>query len=182
MRNGRCLDDGISSDDVAGCITNLSYGVTTMIIIIEGPDGSGKTTLAKTLSEKTGWPIIHRSAPKSEEEKKAMKVMYHSLIAENTNAILDRCWYSEMAYGPTMRDESVISYPEMYELEKCILANGALLIYCTSDKQTLWKRCQQRGEDYVMHLADFVDICEAYDEIMSVPHLIPVVKYEYKEM
>ena len=39
-----------------------------MIIIIEGPDGSGKTTLANQLSKQTGYKIIHRVQPKSEEE------------------------------------------------------------------------------------------------------------------
>ena len=44
-----------------------------MIVIIEGPDGSGKTTLANQLSKQTGYKIIHRVQPKSEEEKAIMK-------------------------------------------------------------------------------------------------------------
>ena len=40
-----------------------------MLIIIEGPDGSGKTSLANKIAAQTGWPIVHRSQPKNEEEK-----------------------------------------------------------------------------------------------------------------
>ena len=40
-----------------------------MVIIIEGPDGAGKTTLAEQLSRQTGYTIVHMSQPKTEEEK-----------------------------------------------------------------------------------------------------------------
>ena len=153
-----------------------------MIIIIEGPDGSGKTTLAEKLSKQTKWPIVHRSQPKTEEEKACMMQSYLEVIKQGKNCIFDRCWYSEMAYGPTMRDESVISYPEMYHLEKALAKHGAIIIYCTDKPDILWKRCQRRGEDYIKFKADFVDICEAYDDIMNAPHLVPVVKYGYEDL
>ena len=44
-------------------------GGSRMIIIIEGPDGAGKTTLAEQISRQTKYPIIHRTKPKNEEEK-----------------------------------------------------------------------------------------------------------------
>lgn len=154
-----------------------------MIIIIEGPDGSGKSTLAVSISKMTGWPVVHKSAPSSEAEYKAMVADYIKTLKEHKNLILDRAWYSEMAYGPTMRDKSAISYPEMYELERVAASRGgAMIIYCTDKPSVLWHRCQKRGEDYVKYIADFTDICEAYDEIMDVPHLIPVVKYDYKDL
>ena len=153
-----------------------------MIIIIEGPDGSGKTTLANKLSKQTGYPVVHRSAPKSDEEKAAMMNMYKQAIKESKNIIFDRCWYSEMAYGPIMRDASVISFPEMYELEKLLCKKGGLIIYCTDKPDVLWKRCQERGEDYITDISTHTKICEGYDELMNVPHLIPVVKYGYEDM
>ena len=53
-----------------------------MIIILEGPDGGGKSTLAGQLSASTGWPVVHRSAPKSEDEKRQMMAMYEQVIRE----------------------------------------------------------------------------------------------------
>lgn len=150
-----------------------------MIIIIEGPDGSGKTTLAEILSRQTGFPVVHRTQPKSEEEKAKMMDGYVDAIKKGKNIIFDRCWYSEMAYGPIMRDKSVISYPEMYELEQLLTKRGALIIYCTDKPETLWYRCSKRGEDYITDYDTFVSICKEFDKIMSVPHRIPVVRYGY---
>lgn len=153
-----------------------------MLIIIEGPDGSGKTTLAEKISKQTKYSIIHRSQPKTEEEKKLMMGEYIQTIRSGKNMIFDRCWYSEMAYGPVMRDSSVISYPEMYELEELLAKTGALIIYATGPKAALWQRCQKRGEDYITARDDFNAICDNFDKIMNVPHHIPVVRYEYKDL
>ena len=91
-----------------------------MIILLEGPDGSGKTTLANKIKQQTGYVLLHRSYPKTKEEKAKMKQEYLEAIKSRKNIIIDRCWYSEMVYGPIMRGESAISYPDMYELEKAI--------------------------------------------------------------
>lgn len=153
-----------------------------MIIIIEGPDGSGKSTLASQLSKQTSYPVVHYSSPKSEEEKTQMYQMYHQAIKESKNIIFDRCWYSEMVYGKVMRGESAISYPQMYTLERLLAKKGALVIYCHNPVETLWLNAQRRGEDYVTKYDTFVDIYKSYNELMEVPHIIPVVKYAYKDM
>lgn len=150
-----------------------------MIIIIEGIDGSGKTTLANQLHEQTKYPIIHRTKPDNQEDKDAMLMSYIATLKEGGNAIFDRCWYSEMAYGPVMRDDSVITYPQMYELERLIARrSGGIIIYCTGKTKELWRRATKRGEDYIVSRDNFAEIHENYEGIMAVPHLIPVVRYE----
>lgn len=149
-----------------------------MIIIIEGIDGSGKSILAAQLSAQTGYPVIARKQPKDDEEKKQMMGEYIQAIKMNKNVIFDRCWYSEMVYGVVMRDASVISYPQMYELENQLCKNGAMLIHCTGKEPALWMRCQKRGEEYITSRDDFKAIYAGYNALMSVPHLIPVVTYE----
>lgn len=153
-----------------------------MIIIVEGPDGSGKTTLAEKIAKQTGYALLHRSQPKSEEEKARMMDEYLQVIKSGKSVVMDRCWYSEMVYGPIMRDATCITYPEMYVLERMLCRKGALIIYCTDKPEVLWKRCQTRGEDYITDFATHKAICEAYDELMEVPHLIPVVRYGYEDL
>ena len=154
-----------------------------MIIIIEGPDGAGKTTLANKIQQQTGYMLLHRSQPKTEEEKAKMMDEYLQVIKSGKHCSLDRCWYSEMVYGPVMRDASVISYPQMYALEQQLAKHGGLVIHCTGPMQDLWKRCMSRGEDYIVDKGVFTEIYDRYDELMNgVPHIVPVVTYEYKGM
>lgn len=153
-----------------------------MIIIIEGPDGSGKTTLANQLSRQTGYKIIHRTRPKTEEDKAIMMDEYLQAIRSMENMIFDRCWYSEMVYGPVMRGASVISYSQMYDLERQLAEVGAMIIYCTDAKQVLWARCQERGEDYIVDRTTFDSICDGFDALFASPHLIPITTYKCPEM
>ena len=154
-----------------------------MILIIEGIDGAGKTMLANRLQEQTGYTLLHRSQPKTEEDKRRMMDEYLQVLKTGKNCIMDRAWYSEMVYGPVMRDASVINYPQMYELEKQLAKAGGLIIYCTGPLNTLWKRCISRGEDYVVDTNAYRDIYNGYETLMlEVPHLVPVVKYEYTGM
>lgn len=153
-----------------------------MIIILEGPDGSGKTTLANKIKDQTGYTLLHRSHSTDTGSTNLMDE-YAQVIKSGKNCIMDRGWYSEMVYGPVMRGGSIISYPQMYELEKLLAKNGALVIYCTAPEQTLWKRCLRRGEDYVTKKEAFHEICSGFDVLMyEVPHIIPVLTYEYKDM
>ena len=154
-----------------------------MIIIIEGPDGAGKTTLANKIKDQTGYLLMHRSQPKTEEDKKRMMDEYMQVIKSGKNCVFDRSWYSEMVYGPVMRDASVITYPQMYELERMLARNGALIIHCTGPEIALWKRCLKRGEDYITDRETFSKIYTGFDELMhDVPHIVPVLTYEYKDM
>lgn len=153
-----------------------------MIIIIEGADGSGKTTLANKLSAQTGYPLIHMSQPKDAVEEQRMFIEYKDLICQNKNIILDRCWYSEMAYGPLMRGRSAISYPMMFALEGILSRKGALLIYCKTDPKKQFDNARKRGEDFITTYDTFQAIYEMFEEIMGVPHSIPVVTYDYKSL
>jgi thymidylate kinase len=153
-----------------------------MILILEGPDGSGKSTLARKLVEQTGFKFIHRSKPESEEEKRLMLEEYLLIASSGDDIILDRCWYSEIVYGTVMRDESVISLAQMYQLEYELSRHGgAVIIYCTDEPNVLWRRCVNRGEDYITASEDFRAICEKYDEVMNEFHILPVVRYGFKE-
>lgn len=153
-----------------------------MIIIIEGPDGSGKTTLANKIKEQTGYMLLHRSH-QTDANAESLFDEYVQVIKAGKNCIMDRGWYSEMVYGPVMRGVSIITYPQMYELERLLAKNGALLIHCTAPEQTLWKRCLKRGEDYVTKREAFSKICSGFDALMyDVPHYIPVLTYEYKDL
>ena len=150
-----------------------------MIYIIEGVDGSGKTTLARQLSAQTSTKMLHMRNPKTTAEMLGMYDMYEKTLRANKNLILDRAWYSEMAYGPVMRKVSYITWPQMYELERLIAnKSGGMIIHCTGPRSKMWQRAQRRGEDFMTSRDAFDKVHHRVNEIMMAPHIIPVVTYE----
>ena len=150
-----------------------------MIFIMEGVDGSGKSTLAKYLSDKTGYPIKHKDKPKTQTEKNAMMADYLQDVKFGFNAIWDRSFYSEMVYGPIMRDKSYITQQQMMELEEALVVNGAIVLYCTGNLHDMWDRCISRGETYIKNVDTLSALHNAYENLMfNKHHKIPIVKYE----
>ena len=151
-----------------------------MIYILEGPDGSGKSSLAKRLAEQGGFKIVHRTRPKSNAEKLEMFNSYVEIAKSGEDIILDRAWYSEIVYGEIMRDDSSISEKQMWELEMLVIKNGGgMIIYCTEDPDVLWERCTRRGEDYITDYETLRSISFAYDALFyGVHHFLPVVVYK----
>jgi len=157
-----------------------------MIIIIEGPDGAGKSMLAKQLAEQTGFTILHRHQVSSDEAKSEMMEQYLDVILRagytGQGFILDRCWYSEYVYGNVFGDPHVISKEAILNIEVKLARVGALIIYCTGDKDVLWGRCIARGENYISTKLQYNEIYGRYvDLFYKEKHLIPVVSYEYTE-
>ncbi|MNB67577.1 SPBc2 prophage-derived uncharacterized protein YorR [compost metagenome] len=150
-----------------------------MKIILEGPDGAGKSTLASVIATMTGFPIQHRSKPETEEEKQLMYCEYGELCHNYDNLIIDRCWYSEMIYGKVMRDQAYLDANQMLYFEEGI-ANfgGGIIIHCTDKVETLWERLQSRGEDYITDFHKLADITLHYEMLMHQErHILPVVRY-----
>lgn len=149
-----------------------------MKIIIEGPDGAGKTTLAQTLSRMTKYPIIHRSKPESDEERDSMMNGYLVNSQTTDNAIYDRYAYSELVYGTVMRDKSYVSFEQLLQIEDNLAKAGGMVIFCDAPIDLLWNRCLARGEDYITDLRALTAIQDRYRHLMlQMQHRIPVLRH-----
>ena len=80
------------------------------LVILEGPDGCGKTTLAEFLRDNYGAHIIHSTWSKTLEPR-MLNYMEETLdqaleIAKNQLVVLDRHWLSELVYADVYRGGS----------------------------------------------------------------------------
>ena len=154
-----------------------------MIYILEGPDGSGKTTLANKLVEMAGCPYYHFSYPRSQEEADNLfKTYYEKLVILNgRDSVIDRMWISTMVYGEILRGKSEVSTKQAERLER-LIRRDAMIFYCTGPVHLMWQRATQRGETYIKDYETFNRICAKYDEIMyHHRHLVPVFTYCIEE-
>ena len=154
-----------------------------MIYILEGPDCSGKTTLANKLVEMVGCQYYHFSYPRSKKEADNLfNTYYEKLVLLNgRNSVIDRMWISTMVYGEILRGKSEVSTKQAERLER-LIHRDAMIFYCTGDVEKMWQRATRRGEAYIPDFETFSKICSLYDEIMyNQKHLIPIFTYDIEE-
>ena len=96
------------------------------ICIIEGPDGAGKTTLAKRIAEKSGLPYVHMGPPDPADPD--LILAYRDRLVEG--GVIDRLALSERIYGPLLRGEDRIGDRGWDEIQNHMVAAGAVQVLC----------------------------------------------------
>ena len=143
------------------------------MIIVEGPDGGGKSTLVNRLSQEFQVPVHHSGGPpKSEGDI----ISRHSHMLENPRLIFDRApAISDPIYGAILVRGSSLDAGDLLDL----LALHPLVIYCRPPIEHLLK--VQDGHEVKAHetqehvsgvMCHQPEIIVAYDRLMVlVPHL-----------
>lgn len=121
------------------------------LIVLEGPDGSGKTTLAKFLEERYGAVYFHQSYHKDWDifDYFTGRLMEASRIASERLVVMDRLWISELVYGAVYRGGS--RWPLIGRMvDRVILKHAGIYVFCLTAPETAAARHEQlkaeRGE------------------------------------
>jgi thymidylate kinase len=108
------------------------------MVVIEGPDGSGKTTLCNRLLAE-GFVSKVLPSPRIPANKNAERMKYETdrylkLYGDNNTVAVDRYLFSEVVYGKILRGKSVFSQAEyMNKLIQLMMA-GSIVIFCMPNK------------------------------------------------
>lgn len=159
-----------------------------MIIILEGPDGAGKSTLAKelyaVLSQEDDTTIVHHGPYKNIDGPELSKLYFASMLPAITydkHVILDRSWYSEPVYAEVYRDAKSRITPSMRRmLERCALAKGAVVIYCRPPTEACLEAFGARDE-YLDSTTQLKAVAEKYDDWYDNFDGMPVFEYDYTQ-
>jgi thymidylate kinase len=124
-----------------------------MIIIFEGSDYSGKTTLAERLLKQTNWPIFFKPDTKKyfpndwdRYQNFYTLLSYHFFLQwpKNSNLIVDRLWLSAIIYSKAFERKDDLSYISPTKCHENGFKNIFLEI---SDFDTITERIKNRVDD-----------------------------------
>ena len=152
------------------------------MIIIEGPDNAGKSSLAKKLSELLGIDVHHSGGPpKTDSEIMSRHYFVINGLIKNINIILDRVpCISDQVYGPLIRGYSPL---ESHHLALFVEHLKIPIIYCrppTKVLMTVEEGHESHGHDTPEHIQGIKTharaIISSYDKFIS---MIPHVTYDF---
>lgn len=125
-----------------------------MPIIIEGPDGAGKSTLAKSLADRLGMNILKMTANGGQSVPEYLQ----KLACDGV--IIDRCWVSEQVYSDLFGREPRIGDDDAEALTGLCGRMGIPIIVLLPPLHVVVSRLNERGDEY----ADVVcpNIAEIY--------------------
>ena len=142
-----------------------------MLYVLEGCDGSGKTTLANFLSKVLNAEIIHCSQDTPNDSKFFKQIIHAS--AER-NIIADRFCYGQFIYQDEddrpLRGERYDSYAGLADLECEMLDYGVKVIYVDAPVNVIFDRLIARGESLINGLT-IEDIKDRYEDLQHISML-----------
>jgi len=162
------------------------------LITIDGPDASGKTTLAKRIVEVTGGQYIHLTwspqLARVMHNYRAHAIAYAQALAEHCVVVLERPWMSHPVYSNVYRAgeydmEQVIHWKTMTE------GAAALNLFALPSDNAAWlenytRMCQTRKE---LHGPDLENASAVYENFVALfqgaePVLMPQGVVEVYDM
>lgn len=122
-----------------------------MLIVLEGCDGTGKTSLAETLSALLNADIIHATADTPNDF-----AWFKSIIefSDKKNVILDRAWWGQFVYQKP--EERHLSDAERESLEKLLVEHNGKFMYVYAPRVLIMQRLYERKEQTLLPVAELL--------------------------
>lgn len=149
------------------------------MIIVEGLDNTGKTTLVKELVNRLGIPSMIRVRPKAETEFRIdlLRVLTDGPWIMDRHPII-----SEMVYGPILRGGMVIEEDNLNALAT-LIDQSPMFIYCRPPDSVILNFGEREQMDGVIDQAQI--LLARYDFVMQfIRSRLPdrVIFYDYQSM
>lgn len=116
------------------------------VILIEGPDGAGKTTLARQLGSIFNLQIEHGKGPGSGVRERTYEALGNAVKGNSPVKLHDRLYFSEVVYGSVLRGEVAFNQRERLMIEKVINALKCPIIFCHPPLEVVRQNVMKTGE------------------------------------
>lgn len=150
-----------------------------MLVVLEGPDGVGKTVLSQKL--KGIGSVMYAPLPRVDSyNNREDWQRFIEVFGKSDNIyILDRCFLSEFVYRLFDKDDTYMTFHDVANwLDVC-----AAVVICRSD--TAYEDAMNRGEDNITDREKHTKITEMYEHVIHMIKRftkVPVIDYCWKTM
>lgn len=131
-----------------------------MIIVLEGPDGSGKSTIAEAIYRKTHATGYRHGPPPAGHAFNTFRNTIWSAAASPANCVVDRLHWGAWPYGNVFRGGSELEMTDILELNSELSSAGGIIVHVTVPAEVAIQRVRDRGEE----LSEY----EAPDKVAAV--------------
>ncbi|AEW95196.1 MULTISPECIES: nucleoside/nucleotide kinase family protein [Streptomycetaceae] len=126
---------------MAGDVNLNEMATAHETLVLEGPDGVGKSTLAQRLSAQHGFRVIH--SPRTPDHLD-LATRYREILGGAGRILFDRCFVSELVYGPLHRGRSRITWSEALDLAESVIERKGLFVHLTAPAPLIRQRLLDR--------------------------------------
>lgn len=160
------------------------------MIIAEGPDGGGKTTLLAEIAKQSGRTPFHPGSPP--KDRQMLLARFEQALGHNDNALLDRLpMISELVYRPALEGRHISAPSEVWSyIDRLQQLRHPLFVYCRPPDSTVIGNIytvQQQKTHKPQQLTDRIArqihwILKFYDEVMvkALEHGLTVIPYNFE--
>ena len=141
-----------------------------MLVVLEGCDGTGKTTLATRLAKVLNGEIIHCNT-KTPNDYSFFEALI--LASKDKNIIADRFCYGQFVYQEEA--DRKLTKEQLYELEVLMLRENAKVIWVDAKLETIEERLDSREEKLINGLTP-AQVCDRYSELFG-DSILPVQRW-----
>ena len=145
-----------------------------MLVIIEGADGTGKTTLVEKLRSE-GYVSICIPKNTSCIYGVYMQLIYNS---KSTDFVIDRSFITDIVYRLVLDGQPSFNLNEIV----CLLSGDMKIIYCTNDNS--FNYAKERGENLICKRETHDKICKVYEYVMKFISIFAdkkILKYDFEK-
>lgn len=121
-----------------------------MIVVLEGPDGVGKTSLAHWIKATIGDKRVEMKSfgpPGDDPMQEYLLAVQEAEYDRNScrySTVFDRLHVGELVYGPIFRGGSGITVDDANRIDSTLSSIGALTVHCTAPAATVKSRLMSR--------------------------------------
>lgn len=146
-----------------------------MLVIVEGPDGSGKSTLCENLKKK-GYKVLRRER----SAKNFTYLEFKDLQHDKQVYVIDRAILTPWAYR--VLDGANLNRDDFWIIEAIMLLQNSPIIYCNCPNS--FEYSMNRGEDNITNekvSKKLRDIYEFIIKTLKLYNITTIFEYNFEE-